>query len=102
MVGRSGQRGLMIAEQADNPDDPELKTKFYRQGKVAFVISARETSLLKSLTQDDIRLGMVNRRKGWRSRLVSKYLVVSGIVKTLLLSFYSPRAASVFDFFAIN
>ncbi len=93
---------VIVVEPYDNPSDPELGAKFYRVGKVVFIMSASETPLLRSLMQDDIRLGATTRRKGWQKRLASKYLMVSGIVKTLFLSFYSPSAAGVFNFFVIN
>lgn len=91
-----------MRDEYDDPLDPQLRAKFYREGKVVFLATRRETALLKSITSDDIRLGAISRRKGLKNAVIRKYLMLSGIIKAVFLSVYSKEAAGIFDFFAIN
>lgn len=86
----------------DNPSNPDLRTKLFREGKVVFLLTRKHASLLRSLSQTDIKLGMIARRPGWKNRIYAKHLMVVGIVKTLLLSFRSQKTSDVFAFFAVN
>ena len=91
-----------MADQYDVPNDPELRTKFYREGKVVFCLPKRQFLVFKSAAQDLIKLDMIKRRNGWKNRIYLKYLVISGIIKSVFLAFYSSKAADLFSFFAIN
>ncbi|MEW6330670.1 MAG: hypothetical protein AB1560_04330 [Pseudomonadota bacterium] len=86
----------------DEPGNSELRTKLFREGKVVFLLPKKQASLLRSLSQTDIKLGMITRRPGWKNRVYARYLMIVGIIKTLLLSIRSQRTANAFDFFAIN
>jgi len=91
-----------MADQYDDPSDPELRTKFYREGIVIFSLPRRQFLVFKSAAQDLIKLDMIKRRDGWKNKVHLKYLVISGIVKSVFLTFCSPKAADLFEFFAIN
>lgn len=91
-----------MADQFDDPRDPELRTKFYREGKVIFSLPKRQFLVFKSAAQDLIKLDMIKRRGGWKNKVHLKFLVISGIIKSVFLTFYSPKAADLFGFFAIN
>lgn len=86
----------------DDPSNPDLRAKLFREGKVVFLLTRKHASLLRGLSQTDIKLGMLARRPGWKNSIYKKYLMVVGIVKTLLLSFRSQKISDAFAFFAVN
>ncbi len=89
-------------DKYDDPSNPDLRTKLFREGKVVFLLSKKQTSLLRSLSQTDIKLGMITRRPGWKNRVYARYLMTVGIIKTLLLSIRSQKMSDAFAFFAVN
>ena len=89
-------------DEYDDPSNLELRTKLFREGKVVFLLPKKQASLLRSLSQSDIKLGMITRRPGWKNRVHARYLMVVGIIKTLLLSIRSQKTSDAFAFFAIN
>lgn len=89
-------------DKYDDPSNLELRTKLFREGKVIFLLPKKHASLLRSLSQTDIKLGMITKRPGWKNRVLARYLMVVGIIKTLLLSIRSQKTSDAFAFFAIN
>jgi len=89
-------------DRYDDPTNLELRTKLFREGKVVFLLPKKQASLLRSLSQTDIKLGMITRRPGWKNRVHARYLMMVGIIKTLLLSVRSQKTSDAFAFFAIS
>jgi hypothetical protein len=89
-------------DKYDDPGNLELRTKLFREGKVVFLLPKKHASLLRSLSQADIKLGMITRRPGWKNRILARYLMVVGIIKTLSLSIRSQKTSDAFAFFTIN
>lgn len=89
-------------DRYDDPSNSGLRTKLFREGKVVFLLPKKQASFLRSLSQTDIKLGMITRRSGWKNRIHARYLMVVGIIKVLLLSVRSQKTSDAFAFFAIN
>ena len=80
----------------------QMEVEFDREGKVTFLLTRIETALLRSLIHTDIKMSATRRKKGLRNTIYKKYLMISGIIKTIFLSIYSQKAMGIFSFFAIN
>ena len=92
-----------MAEKYDNPSKLDLlRSAFHQKGKVIFLLTPKETSVLKGLMDTDTILDMMNRRVGWKYQFLRKYYVFSGIVKSLAASVFFQRVSDVFDFYAID
>ena len=85
----------MQAQEFDDINNPDVRGKFFREGKVIFLLNSREAAFLKNLTQHDLKLGMITRRPELKYRIYSKYLVLLGILKVLFLPIYSHKVAEI-------
>ncbi len=92
----------VMPEDYDDPQNPNLRNKFHQVGKVVFLLSKRETSLLRNLIMDELKLGTVVRREGWKSHVVAKHLVFTGILKTAYIFIFFHKLMNVFAFYAID
>lgn len=79
-----------------------IESLFLQNGKFSVVLPRREAFLLKKNIETDLKLRSTSRKVGWWYALFRVYLTVSGIITSLVLSLYSPRAATLFDFYVFN
>lgn len=91
-----------MSEKYDDPKNPDLRSKFHQRGNVVFLLTQREVSFLKKMTDTEMFLVMTNRRPGWFNRVLVKYYVLSVILKVIVAAVFFPRLLDVFGLYATD
>ena len=89
---------------ADKSDAPhvQMQVEFEREGNVTFLLTKIQTALLRGLINSDLRMSAIRQKIGLKNAFLRNYLLISAITISIILSIYSYKTMSIFDFFAVN
>jgi len=91
-----------MSEKYADPKDSDLRIALHDEGKVVFLLTRREVSFLKKMTDAEMQLVMTNRRPGWRNRLHVKYHIVSVMFNTIFAAIFLPKLINIFGLYATD